>query len=91
MEKLYRLRYIGGRHTELKNIHKGMKGISEKEIEHTLKYLINQGIIQTSIKTKEIHVSINPKKNKRSTQNTRGITNNFSQEKISEYSHSKKC
>ncbi len=62
MEKLYRLRYIGGRHTELRNIHKGMKGTSEKEIEHTLKYLVNKGIIQTSIKTKEIHVSINPGK-----------------------------
>jgi len=31
IEKLYRLRYIGGRHTEIKNIRKGMKGISEKK------------------------------------------------------------
>lgn len=64
VEKLYRLRYIGGRHTEMKNIHKGMKGISEKEIERAVKYLINKGIIQSNIKTGEIHISINPKKMK---------------------------
>jgi len=62
IEKLYRLRYIGSRHTEIKNIKKGMNGISEKEIEKVVKYLLNKGVIQTSIKTKEIHVSINPKK-----------------------------
>ena len=62
IEKLYRLKYIGGRHTEIKNIHKGMKGISEREIEKAIKYVINRGIIQTHIKTKETHVSINPKK-----------------------------
>jgi len=64
IEKLYRLRYIGGRHTEMKNIHKGMEGISEKEIEKTVRYLANKGIIQIHIKTKETHVSINPKKMK---------------------------
>ena len=62
IEKLYRLRYTGGRHTEIKNIHKGMKGISEKEIEKTVRHLANKGIIQIYIKTKETHVSINPKK-----------------------------
>ena len=62
IEKLYRLRYIGGRHTEIKNIHKGMNGISEQEIEKAVKYLLNKGIIQIHIKTKETHVSINPKK-----------------------------
>jgi len=62
VEKLYRLRYIGGRHTEMKNIHKGMKGVSEKEIEIAVKYLVNKGIIQLYIKTGETHVSINPKK-----------------------------
>ena len=64
IEKLYRLKYIGGRHTELRNIHKGMKGISEKDIENAIKYLTNKRIIQTSIKTKEIHISINPRKMK---------------------------
>jgi len=64
IEKLYRLKYIGGRHTEVKNIYKGMKGVSEKEIEQAVKYLVNKGIIQTSIKTKETHLSINPKKMK---------------------------
>jgi ribonucleotide reductase beta subunit family protein with ferritin-like domain len=64
VEKLYRLKYIGGRHTELANIRKGMKDVSDKEIEHTIKYLINQGIIQIAIKTIEPHVSINPRKMK---------------------------
>jgi len=64
IEKLYRLRYIGGRHTEIKNIHKGMKETSEQEIEKAVKYLLNKGIIQIHIKTKETHVSINPKKMK---------------------------
>jgi len=64
VEKLYRLRYIGGRHTEMKNIHKGMRGISERELEKAVKYLVNKGIIQLHIKTKETHVSINPKKMK---------------------------
>lgn len=64
IEKLYRLKYIGGRHTEMTNVRKGMKGISEKDIEHAVKYLVNKGIIQIHIKTKETHVSINPKKMK---------------------------
>ena len=64
VEKLYRLKYIGGRHTEIRNISKGMKGLSDKEIEHAIKYLKNKGIIQIHIKTKEKHVSINPKKMK---------------------------
>lgn len=64
VEKLYRLKYIGGRHTELANVRKGMKGVSDKEIEHAMKYLVNQGIIQIAIKTKELHVSINPRKMK---------------------------
>jgi len=64
IEKLYRLKYIGGRHTQMKNIHKGMKGISEKELEKAVTYLVNKGIIQIHIKTKETHVSINPKKMK---------------------------
>jgi len=64
IEKLYRLRYIGGRHTEIKNIHKGMKGTFEQEIEKAVKYLVDKGIIQIHIKTKETHVSINPKKMK---------------------------
>ena len=64
IEKLYRLRYIGGRHTEMKNIHKGIKGISKKDIEKTVKYLANKGVIQLHIKTRETHVSINPKKMK---------------------------
>jgi hypothetical protein len=41
-----------------------MKGVSDKEIEHAMKYLVNQGIIQIAIKTKEPHVSINPRKMK---------------------------
>ena len=64
VEKLYRLRYIGGRHTEIKNIHKGMKEVSEKDIEKAVKYLANKGVIQLHIKTRETHVSINPKKMK---------------------------
>lgn len=64
VEKLYRLRYIGGRHTEMKNIHKGMKGVSEKDIVKAVKYLANKGVIQLHIKTRETHVSINPKKMK---------------------------
>jgi hypothetical protein len=64
IEKLYRLRYIGGRHTEMKNIHKGMKGVPEKDIEKAVRYLANKGIIQLHIKTRETHVSINPKKMK---------------------------
>ena len=59
-----KLKYIGGRHTEVKNIHKGMKGVSEKEIEQAIKNLLNKSIIQTSIKTRETHMSINPKKMK---------------------------
>ena len=64
IEKLYRLKYIGGRHMQMKNIHKGMNGISEKELEKAVTYLVNKGIIQIHIKTKETHVSINPKKMK---------------------------
>lgn len=68
--KLIRMKKIGGSHTEIKNLTKGLpfrytctkKG--QKAIEKAIKELVNIQFLLTKSSTGELHISINPRKTK---------------------------
>ena len=68
LRKLIRMKKIGGAHTEIKNITKGLSSIyrntrrGQKQIKKAIKELFNQELLLSKPSTGEIHVSINPRK-----------------------------
>lgn len=68
LRKLANFGKFGGAHTSIFNLSKGLpnhlrgnkKG--QKEIEQSIKELIQENLLLSKISTGEIHVSINPKK-----------------------------
>ncbi len=67
LNKLVGKRKIGGSHTEIRNLTKGLpehlrnrKG--RKTIQEAIKELVRRGYIKVKPSTGEIHVSINPEK-----------------------------
>ena len=62
LKKLFRHRYIGGRHTEIKNAMKGFPPPLLKEIKKEIKNLVKEGYLLSKISTGEIHISLNPRK-----------------------------
>ncbi len=60
IKKLFRHRYIGARHTEIRNVIKGFPSHMLKEIKEEIKDLIREGYLLSKISTGEIHVSLNP-------------------------------
>jgi len=62
LRKLYRHRYIGGRHTELRNVIKGFPPNLLKDAKKAIEELIKEGFLLAKISTQEIHVSLNPKR-----------------------------
>jgi hypothetical protein len=61
LKKLFKHRYIGGRHTELRNVFKGFPPNLIKEFKEEVKNLIREGFLISKISTGEIHVSLNPR------------------------------
>ena len=62
--KLLNHRYWGGRHTQKRNALKGIPPKYFKEFEDALDESIKEGLILMAPKTKEIHISLNPRKSK---------------------------
>ena len=62
LKKLFRHRYIGARHTEIKNATKGFPPHLSKDVKKQVKQMIKQNLILAKTSTKEIHISLNPKK-----------------------------
>ncbi len=62
LKKLFRHRYIGSKHTEIKNAMKGFPPPLLKEIKKEIKNLIKEGYLLSKISTGEIHISLNPRK-----------------------------
>jgi len=62
LKKLFRHRYIGGRHTEIRNAMKGFPPPLLKEVKEEIKNLIKEGYLLSKISTGEIHISLNPRK-----------------------------
>ena len=62
LKKLFRHRYIGGRHTEIRNAMKGFPPPLLKEVKEEIKNLIKEGYLLSKMSTGEIHISLNPRK-----------------------------
>lgn len=62
--KLVNHRYWGGKHTQKRNALKGINPKYHKEFEAVLDELIKEGLIIVAPKTKELHISLNPRRNK---------------------------
>lgn len=62
--KLMNHRYWGGKHTQKRNALKGIEPKYYKEFEIALEELIEDGMILSMPKTKELHISLNPRKSK---------------------------
>ncbi len=61
LKKLFRHRYIGGRHTEIRNAMKGFPPHLLKEVKKEILNLIKEGYLLSKPSTGEIHISLNPK------------------------------
>lgn len=61
LKKLFRHRYIGGRHSEIRNVIKGFPPNMLKEVKKEVQQLIKEGYMLAKISTGEIHVSLNPR------------------------------
>ena len=59
LKKLCRHRYIGGRHTEIRNAIKGFSQESIKDARREISNLIKENVLLTKSSTGEIHVSLN--------------------------------
>ena len=62
--KLVNHRYWGGKHTQKRNALKGINPKYHKEFEAALDELIKESLIIVAPKTKELHISLNPRRNK---------------------------
>jgi hypothetical protein len=62
LKKLFRHRYIGGRHTEIRNAMKSFPPQLLKEVKEEIKNLIKEGYLISKMSTGEIHISLNPRK-----------------------------
>jgi|TARA_B100001971_G_C18045648_1_gene460051 ABC-type Na+ transport system ATPase subunit NatA len=62
LRKLFRHRYIGGRHTEIRNAMKGFPTHMLKEVKREIVTLIKSGHLLSKPSTGEIHISLNPRK-----------------------------
>lgn len=61
LKKLFKHRYIGARHTEIRNAMKGFPPHLLKEVKKEIQDLIRKNYLLAKISTGEIHVSLNPK------------------------------
>ncbi|VVB84069.1 Uncharacterised protein [uncultured archaeon] len=66
LRKLINLNIWGGRHTEIKNLQKGLPPYARgaKEYKKAIKELINKGFLNVKPSTGEIHVGLNSHKQK---------------------------
>lgn len=61
LEKLYKLRYIGGRHTSEDNVVKGFPKHERGELKKALKELIKAGYVIPKPTSYGLEVSLNPR------------------------------
>ncbi len=62
LKKLFRHRYIGARHTEIRNAMKGFPPPLLNEVKKEIKDLIKKDYLLSKMSTGEIHISLNPRK-----------------------------
>ncbi len=61
LKKLFRHRYIGGKHTEIRNAMKGFPPHLLKDIKKEILNLIKEGYLLSKPSTGELHISLNPR------------------------------
>ena len=61
LKKLFKHRYIGGRHTEIRNAIKGFPPEQLKEAKKQVILLIKKDYLISKPSTGEVHVSLNPR------------------------------
>ena len=62
LKKLFRHRYIGGKHTEIRNAMKGFPPQLLKEVKKEIHDLIKKGYLLVKPSTGEAHISLNPRR-----------------------------
>ena len=62
VKKLFQHGYIGGRHTDIENLKKGLPGHSKGDAREAAKELMNEGILLSKQTSYGHHVSLNPHK-----------------------------
>lgn len=62
VKKLFHHGYIGGRHTDIENLKKGLPGHVKGDIKEAAKELIKEELLITKPTSYGLHVSLNPMK-----------------------------
>ena len=62
VKKLFKHGYIGGRHTDIENLKKGLPGHFKGDVKEATKELIKEEIIIPKPTSYGLHVSLNPHK-----------------------------
>ncbi|MEK6901058.1 MAG: hypothetical protein AABX37_01825 [Nanoarchaeota archaeon] len=62
VKKLFQHGYIGGRHTDIENLKKGLPGHFKGDVKKAAKELIREGILISKQTSYGHHVSLNPRK-----------------------------
>jgi hypothetical protein len=62
VKKLFHHGYIGGRHTDIENLKKGLPGHVKGDAKEAAKELIKEGIIIPKPTSYGLHVALNPQK-----------------------------
>jgi len=62
VKKLFHHGYIGGKHTDIENLKKGLPGHNKGDVIEAAKELIREEILLTKPTSYGLHVSLNPKK-----------------------------
>lgn len=62
VKKLFHHSYIGGRHTDIENLKKGLAGHVKGEVKEAAKELIKEGILIPKATSYGLHVSLNARK-----------------------------
>lgn len=60
VKKLFHHGYIGGRHTDIENLKKGLPGHIKGDIKEAIKELIKEDILIQKPTSYGLHVSLNP-------------------------------
>ena len=62
VKKLFQHGYIGGRHTDIENLKKGLPGHVKGDVKEAAKELIKEEILIPKPTSYGLHVSLNPRK-----------------------------
>jgi len=62
VKKLFHHGYIGGKHTDIENLKKGLPGHLKGDVKDATKELIKEGLLITKPTSYGLHISLNPHK-----------------------------